>query len=266
MGKSTYISTNLNTEQIRFMLLLDDLELDIFSLQDLKKLTGTQFNHVSDLAENLIDKNILSRIERGKYCRANFRDESVIGCHLVVDGAVAYWSALNKHGMTEQFPNLTFIQTSRLKQAKVVFGVRYKFIKINPVKLTGIISAGYGNHSFRITDIEKTFVDCFDLPQYSGGYEELIRAFNKAPLNGDKLINYSRDIGNYAVMKRMGFLAELLEKPGLKHFIRESKENLNFRYTLFDPRGEDQGEFVNAWRLRMNLSRERILQICNNNF
>jgi predicted transcriptional regulator of viral defense system len=266
MGKSTYISANLNTEQIRFMLLLDDLELDIFSLQDLKKLTGTHFNNVSDLAENLIDKKILSRIERGKYCRANFRDESVIGCHLVADGAVAYWSALNKHGMTEQFPNLTFIQTTRLKQAKVVFGVHYKFIKINPVKLTGIISAGYGNHSFRITDIEKTFVDCFDLPQYSGGYEELIRAFNKAPLNGDKLINYSRSIENYAVMKRMGFLAELLEKPGLKHFIRESKENLNFRYTLFDPRGEDQGEFVNPWRLRMNLSSERILQICNNPF
>lgn len=85
MAKSTYISTNLNTEQIRFMLLLDDLELDIFSLQDLKKLTGTHFNNVSELAENLIDKKILSRIERGKYCRANFRDESVIGCHLVAD-------------------------------------------------------------------------------------------------------------------------------------------------------------------------------------
>jgi len=119
------------------MLLLDDLELDIFSLQDLKKLTGTHFNNVSDLAENLIDKKILSRIERGKYCRANFCDERVIGCHLVVDGAVAYWSALNKHGMTEQFPNLTFIQTTLLKQVKVVFGVRYKFIKSILESLSG---------------------------------------------------------------------------------------------------------------------------------
>jgi predicted transcriptional regulator of viral defense system len=94
--------------------------------------------------------------------------------------------------------------------------------KINPGKLIGIIDAGYGNHSFRITDIEKTFVDCFDLPQYSGGCEELIRAFNKAKLNGEKLINYSSEIGNNAVIKRMGFLAELLEKPGLKRFFRES--------------------------------------------
>jgi predicted transcriptional regulator of viral defense system len=28
---------------------------------------------------------------------------------------------------------------------------------------------GYGNERFRITGIEKTLLDCFDLPQYSGG-------------------------------------------------------------------------------------------------
>lgn len=266
MGKSTYISTNLNQKQIQFMLLLDDLELDIFSLEELKKQTEAHVSNVSELVENLVNKKILSRIERGKYCRANFRDESVIGCRLVEDGAIAYWSALNKHGMTEQFPNLIFIQTTRFKQHKIVFGVPYKFIKINPVKHTGIIEQGYGNHRFRITDIEKTFVDCFDLPQYSGGYDELIRAFNKVSLNGNKLISYTKDTRNYAVMKRMGFLAELLDKPGLKRFVRESKKNTNTRYTLFDPRGEDQGEFVNGWRLRLNMSRATILQTCNTPF
>ncbi|MBE0646306.1 MAG: hypothetical protein IH596_00825 [Bacteroidales bacterium] len=266
MGKSTYISTNLNQKQIQFMLLLDDLEIDIFSLEELKKQAEAQFNNISELVENLANKKILLRIERGKYCRANFRDESVIGCRLVEDGVIAYWSALNKHGITEQFPNQTFIQTTRVKQHKIVFGVPYKFIKINPEKQTGIIDEGYGNHRFRITDIEKTFVDCFDLPQYCGGYDELIRAFNKVPLNGNKLISYTKDTRNYSVVKRIGFLAELLDKPGLKSFVRESKKNINKRYTLFDPRGEDQGEFVNGWRLRLNMSRETILQICNTSF
>jgi len=266
MARSTYISTNLNKEQIRLMLLLDDLELDIFSLTDLQRVAGEDFKNVSELIENLVDKKILSRIERGKYCRANFHDESVIGCHLVVDGAVAYWSALNKHGMTTQFPNTTFIQTTHIKQPKVVFGIQYKFIKIKPTKQSGIINSGYGNRTFRITDIEKTFVDCFDLPQYSGGYDELIRAFYQATLNGDKLSKYTKEVRNFAITKRMGYLAELLIKPGLKRFIAESKGNINERYTLFDPRGEDQGEFVKTWRLRLNISRERILQICNNPF
>ena len=266
MARSTYLSANLSQKQIRFLQFLDDLELDIFSLEELKNQTGGQFENVSELLENLAHKNILSRIERGKYCRINFREESVIGCRLVEDGALAYWSALNKHGLTEQFPQSIFIQTTRQKQSKVIFGVRYKFVRIEAAKRNGIITAGYGNHSFLMTDVEKTLVDCFDLPQYSGGYDELLRAFSKAPLNGNKLINYTRAFGNFSALKRMGFLAELLDKQGLKGFISEAKKRVNNRYNLFDPRGEEQGEFVNSWRLRLNMSHERILQICNNPF
>jgi predicted transcriptional regulator of viral defense system len=266
MARSTYLSANLNQKQIRFLQFLDDLELDIFSLEELKKLAGVKFENVSEFVENLVHKNILSRIERGKYCRVNFREEGVIGCRLVDDGVLGYWSALNKHGLTEQFPQSIFIQTTRQKQSKVIFGVRYKFIRIDPVKRAGILIAGYGNHSYLITDIEKTFIDCFDLPQYSGGFDELLRAFSKVTLDGKKLINYASVIGNFAAVKRMGFLAELLEKQGLKGFISEAKHGVNPRYTVFDPRSEDQGEFVNTWRLRLNMSRDRILQICNNPF
>ena len=61
--------------------------------------------------ENLENKGFLSRIERGKYCLANFRDENVIGSFISGDGAVAYWSTLNYQGLTEQFPNVVFMQT-----------------------------------------------------------------------------------------------------------------------------------------------------------
>ena len=75
MARSTYISENLNQQQIDFMLLLDDYELDIFTLDELKKQFSQQFIDINELVENLVHKKILSRIERGKYCRANFTDE-----------------------------------------------------------------------------------------------------------------------------------------------------------------------------------------------
>jgi hypothetical protein len=78
MARSTYISENLNQQQIDFMLLLDDYELDIFTLDELKKQFSQQFIDINELVENLVHKKILSRIERGKYCRANFNDEKVI--------------------------------------------------------------------------------------------------------------------------------------------------------------------------------------------
>jgi len=61
----------------------------------------------------------------------------------------------------------------------------------------------------------------------------------------------------------MGFLAELLNKKGLKTFIRFAKQRINIKYNVFDPAGTDKGEFVNDWRLRLNISRENILDICN---
>ena len=89
MARSTYISENLNQQQIDFMLSLDDYELDIFTLDELKKQFSQQFIDINELVENLVHKKILSRIERGKYCHANFTDEKIIGCFIGNSGAIA---------------------------------------------------------------------------------------------------------------------------------------------------------------------------------
>lgn len=266
MARSTYISENLTQNQINFMLLLDDYEMDIFTLSDLKRLAINQLDDINELVENLVHKKILSRIERGKYCRSNFRDEKVIGTYLVDDGAIAYWSALNRHGLTEQFPNAVFIQTTKVKPPKEVFGVNYQFVKITPAKRTGLIKEGFGNHTFAITDIEKTIVDCFDLPQYSGGYAELIRAFATTKLSSSKMIEYCEAINNIAATKRMGFLAELFEKNGFKSFIRFAKDQVKDAYNPFDPQGLDLGSYIAEWRLKLNITKDELLDIANKQY
>jgi predicted transcriptional regulator of viral defense system len=266
MARSTYISENLNRQQIAFMLSLDDYELDIFILDELKYKFKNKFQNINELVENLVHKKILSRIERGKYCRANFNDEKVIGCFISNSGAIAYWSALNAHGLTEQFPNNVFIQTSKPKKNKTIFGTSYKFVKVAPAKITGLLTQGQGNRIYLITDIEKTIADCFDLPEHSGGYAELIRAFNQAKLNSEKMITSCTAINNIAATNRMGFCAELLDKKGLKNFIRYAKHQINKKYNVFDPAGTDNGEFINEWRLRLNISRDEILDICNKQY
>ncbi len=218
------------------------------------------------MVENLIHKKFLSRIERGKYCRTNFRDEKVIGTRLVEDGAIAYWSALNLHGLTEQFPNTIFIQTTKVKSPKEVFGVNYQFVKIIPSKRTGIIKEGYGDHSYAITDIEKTIVDCFDLPQHSGGYGELIRAFDSAKLSAEKIIEYSIAVNNLAATKRMGYLAELMDKKGMKSFIRFAKGQLTQTYNLLDPLGADGGKYHSEWKLKLNINEEEIMDLVNKQY
>ncbi|OOG76451.1 hypothetical protein [Algoriphagus sp. A40] len=266
MAKGTYISENLTQQQIDMMLLLDEFEMDIFTLQELKELSADQFDNINELVENLAHKKVLSRIERGKYCHSNFRDEKVIGTRLVEDGAVAYWSALNLHGLTEQFPNSVFIQTTKVKPPKRVFGVTYQFVKITRTKRTGIIKEGYGNHSYAITDVEKTLVDCFDLPQHSGGYAELIRAFEKAKLSAKKMMEYCKAVNNLAATKRIGYLAELLDKKGMKSFIRFAKDQLTQTFNPLDPLGADTGKYNGEWKLKLNISAEEIMDIVNKQY
>jgi predicted transcriptional regulator of viral defense system len=266
MAKGTYISENITQHQQDLMLLIDENELDIFSLDDLKELVGSSSIDINEVIENLVHKKIISRIERGKYCRVNFRDEKVIGCFLAPDGVVAYWSALNLHGLTEQFPNTVFIQTTYLRKEKTVFGVVYQFVKIKTTKRAGIETQGFGNHKYQITDKEKTIVDCFDLPQYSGGYSELIRAFAQTNVDQDKLIQYCKAIGNISVTKRLAFLTELLKKSKMSRFLKYAEGEVNPRYVLIDPFGSEEGAFNNKWKLRLNITEQELLDICNKQY
>jgi predicted transcriptional regulator of viral defense system len=261
-----YLSKNILEDQQQFIRLMDEFEIDIFSIDDIESTLAHEFVNLNEILENLIEKEFLSRIERGKYCRTNFRDEKVIGCHLVADGIIAYWSALNHHGLTEQFPNTVFIQTVKVKSDKSVFGVSYQFVKINPRKRTGITKEGFGNHRYNITDKEKTIVDCFDLPQYSGGYPELLRAFNEADLDQDKLIDYCKAINNLSAIKRMAFLAEFLEKTKMSRFLKFAESMVNPRYILMDPFGPETGAFNSKWKLRLNISENEIKSICNKQY
>lgn len=261
MADSITITKNLTTPQMALLHQLDELEIVLFNIDTLPSLLTEPFDNLNELVENLTHKHFLLRIERGKYCRSTFRDENVIGTFLVEDGVIAYWSALNLHGLTEQFGNTIYVQCLKRKPAKQFLGTSYSFVTINQQKKGGVMYNGYGNYKYAITDIEKTIVDCFDLPRYSGGYAELIRAFKKAELNADKLIRYCEMVDNCAIIKRMGYLASLLEKESLVPFTEYALTKVNAAYNLFDPSGTDTGNFNSQWRLRLNISEQEMLDI-----
>jgi predicted transcriptional regulator of viral defense system len=238
--------------------LLDEYELDIFTWQSFEETTHEFFKNWYSQFRTLIKKGLITIIEKGKYCRHNFRNEYVIGNYLAGDGVIGYWSALSLHGLTEQISNTIFVQTQKLKRNVTVFDTRYQFIKIKPQKVAGIEVAGYGNHSYRITDREKTIMDCFDLPEYGGEFPGIIRAFVNKGWNEQKLVDYAIKIDNTAAIKRMGFCAELFGLP-MNGFIDFAKRQVTRTVSLFDNTGKDSGTIITSWGLRLNVSREDIL-------
>jgi predicted transcriptional regulator of viral defense system len=256
----------INQNETLLIKILDDKELEVFTYDFLQRELNGQVQYLQPTLESLVKRGLLSRIEKGKYCRHNFRNEYVIGNFLAPGGAVAYWSALNLHGLTNQFPNTVFVQTPKLKLNKTVFGVDYHFVKVKPAKATCYERTGYGNNTFWITNIEKTIVDCFDLPAYNGGYPELISALKNAKLNSQKLIGAARAVDNIAVIKRLGYLIELLERKNLSQFIAFALSCVNDKYNVIDPQTNERGDFNAKWRLRLNVSEQDILAMSRNDY
>ncbi len=98
-----------------------------------------------------------------------------------------------------------------------------------------------------ITDKEKTIIDCLDLPQYAGGIIELAKALKNNTFNHKKLSSYALHIGNSGVIRRLGYLCELLN-------IKIKLPKINTRnYLLLDPTIPEKDTKNARWRLIINL-------------
>lgn len=256
-----FLKKNINQEQKDFLIYLDNEGIEIFIFSDIKNRLGLPDQDLSNILANLIHYGFLVKFEKDKYCRPNFNNNFAIANYLCKDSAIAYWSALNHYGLTEQIPNTIFVQTDKLKRSKKVFNVDYKFVKVHSKKIVGVTTEGRGSHQFRITDIEKTLIDCFDLPQYSGGFAELVRAFYNAKLNKEKLLNHAIAVDNLSILKRISYLSELFEMKGFKTIHKETKKRLKAKYTYLMPFGEKQGKYLARWKLCLNVDEATLFSI-----
>ena len=255
------IKKNINQKQRNFLKAIDDEEIEIFTFSDIEEKLGILDKNLSDILANLVNKKLLVQFEKGKYCRPNFNNNFVIANYLCKNSAIAYWSALNHYGLTEQIPNTIFVQTDKMKRSKKVLNVDYKFIKVHPKKITGITTEGRGSYKFRITDIEKTIIDCFDLPQYSGGFAELVRAFYNAGLNKKKMLDYAIAVDNVSIFKRISYLSELFGMKGFKTFQKETEKRLKSKYTYLSQFSGKTGKYISRWKLCLNVDEKTLFSI-----
>lgn len=235
---------------------------NIFTFNDALEMSNLSTKSLQKVLYRLQQKGAIERIEKGKYLIIPLGAEKgkytlhefVIGSLLVEPYSIAYWSALNYYSLTEQIPTTIFIQTNTKKFNinPKVFGIQYKIIKIKKEKMFGIRKEWIEETKINITDKEKTIIDCLDLPQYAGGIIEVAKALKSNTFDNKKLASYAQRIGNSGVLRRLGYLCELLN-------IKIKLPKLNIRnYLLLDPTMPNKGPKSAKWRLIINLD-EKVL-------
>ena len=230
---------------------------NIFTVNDARGISGVRSDVLWVMLSRMESAGWIERIERGKYMiiplgaekRKYTMHEFVIASVLADPYCIAYWSALNFHGLTEQMPRTVFVETtSRRKKPKVnVFGADYYIVRVKNEKFFGNEQHWIEGVSINITDKEKTIVDCLDRPRLCGGVIEAAKALAEGEFDKDKLIDYSIRINNSGVMRRLGYLADHLDL-----YIDVPRVDTR-NYLCLDPSMPHRGPKNARWRLIVNI-------------
>ncbi|HVV69452.1 MAG TPA: type IV toxin-antitoxin system AbiEi family antitoxin [Gammaproteobacteria bacterium] len=192
--------------------------------------------------------------------------EFQIAMALVQPAAISHWSALNYHGMTEQVPQRVFVLTS----AHILPGLRgrniphpqrgypvgrtlYQFVQIKPDHFFGITEIWVNESKVKVTDAERTCLDCLMFPEYAGGFYEVLSIFkrNISRLDIEKMIQYALRL-DAATIKRLGWI---LEQQGIDLSKLELLQKTSIKgYRLLDKTGLRKGAYNSRWMIQENLA------------
>jgi predicted transcriptional regulator of viral defense system len=231
-------------------------ESQVFSFSQLYQKTHIKKEVLKVILSRMEEKGFIERIEKGKYLIIPLGSEKgkytlhefVIASYLVEPYAISYWSALHHYGLTEQIPGTVFVQTPARKKKNVleIFGVNYQIVRVKENKFFGVRKEWIEENPVSITDKEKTIIDCLDKPHFAGGILEAAKALKNGSLDYNQLSAYAIRIGNFAVIRRLGYLCERIGVP-LNLPQPRSKS-----YLLLDPTMPAKGKNDAKWRLIIN--------------
>ena len=177
----------------------------------------------------------------------------VIASHLVEPYYIAYWSALNHHGLSEQIPRTTFIATTKPKMPLTILNSDYYFATIEKRKFFGSQEIEMGDWKVNISTPEKTIADCLDHPEHSGGIDEVAKAiyFNQKDFDLAKVYEFAKRMENLTILKRLGYILEIANlldayKDVFKQFTPSKG------YPALDPISPRKGRHNSRWGLLVN--------------
>jgi predicted transcriptional regulator of viral defense system len=239
---------------------------DIISLLESEK-TGRK------VIRNLVRKGWLTRLVGGRYMfmppergAENIGENNplAVAAAVVDESYVGWWSAASFHGFTTQKPATVFVAVHKQMAPRTIEGAEIRFVSVEARKFFGFNTYNVYGRSTRISDPEKTLVDCIDRPELAGGPSELARIVHAAmaEIDQEKLMAAALQMKSKALLQRLGFLSDLVERP-LKDEWRQQLRAAIPKKTrsTFGARARAEGDigYVAEWELHVHARKDELL-------
>ena len=236
---------------------------DLITIDDATAALGIGRTEAAKLLGRWEGQGWLRRVRRGLYAAVPLtsrQDEQVIEDpwtlvpELFDPGYIGGASAAQHWDLTEQLFRPVFVFTARpVRQAQqTIQGTPFVVRHIPAAKIFGTRTLWRGRVKLQISDPARTIIDMLDDPRTGGGIRHVADCL-KAYLARDDadpklLITYAEKIGNGAVFKRLGFLAE--REGGQASLVSACAERLTQGVVNLEP-GQRSPKFLSQWRLRL---------------
>ena len=236
-----------------------------------KALPNSKVGAVRELLSDMTKRGLLMRLKEGVYYIIPYEqnaetfmpDWHLIAEHLVNEAKhyIGYYSALQIHNLITQ-PSLKeqIVVSKQIRPAEIkIKEVAFQFIYHNEKHFFGAKKIWIDSfNKVLCSDLEKTFIDCLFKPDYAGGMVEVARALftSKDKIKYDTLLAYAKIFDSQAVIKRLGFLLEMLDINS--KIIDDLQQLKTASYVLLDTELPKTGKRNSRWRIQQNLETETI--------
>ncbi len=236
-----------------------------------KALPDSKSSAVRELLSDMTKRGLLMRLKEGVYYIIPYEqnaetfmpDWHLIAEQLVNDAKhyIGYYSALQIHNLITQ-PSLKeqIVVSKQIRPSEIkIKEVAFQFIYHNEKHFFGAKKIWIDSfNKVLCSDLEKTFIDCLFKPDYAGGIVEVARAIytSKDKIKFDTLLEYVKKFDSQAVLKRLGFLLEMLDIN--TKIIADLQKLKTASYVLLDTELPKTGKRNSRWSIQQNLEMETI--------
>lgn len=229
---------------------------------------------VRELLSDMTKRGLLMRLKEGVYYIIPYEQKAdsympdwhLIAGHIVKDAKyyIGYHSALHIHSLNTQ-PSLKeqIVVSKQIRPSELIIkDIPFQFIYHNERHFFGSKKMWIDDFNRVLcSDLEKTIIDCVFKPDYAGGIVEVAKAIydSKLNINYDTLLDYAIRFDSQAVIKRLGFLLELLQIN--TDIIDELQHMKTASYVMLDTELPKSGKYISRWSIKQNVDSETILSV-----
>ena len=222
--------------------------------------------YLAQVLSKMVNEGKLIKLQRGLYYIVPLEQDGkkfIPNWHLVAkylmkgkNYYIGYYSAMQIHSLITQ-PSLTeiIVTDTQVKPSKIeIQGVRFQFVYHNKRRFFGCEKTWIDDYNkVNCSSLEKTLVDSFINPRYSGGIVEIAKAVyeTRNKISKDRLFNFFARAGSKVAARRYVFICDLLEISD-SHHTGLLANNLTGTILRLDTSLPDKGKINTRYELRIN--------------